>query len=134
LLLAAEGVDHPRRHIVDGNVGGGRRAALREFLEDERGIEPGKRRSADILLHVDAAEAERGCLAQGVDGKHLALIPIARMRHHLRAGEIPRGGLKGALLFVQVEIQGRLRLAVTIMDARRGQAKAVARGPAQRPC
>ena len=57
--VAAEGVDHPGRHVVDRDVGGGRGAALRQFLEDQRGVEPRERRAADVVLDIDAAEAER---------------------------------------------------------------------------
>ena len=63
--VAAEGVDHPGRHVVDRDIGGGRGAALRQLLEDERGVEPRQRRAADVVLDVDAAEAERRRLAQG---------------------------------------------------------------------
>ena len=104
LRLAAEGIDHPRRHVVDGDIGGGRGAALRQFLEDDGGVEPRQIRAADIVLHIDAAEAERGRLAQRLDRKRLVLVPVARMRHHLVAGELPRGGLKGALVLGELEI------------------------------
>ena len=67
LRVAAVAVDHPGRHVVDRDIGGGRDAALRQLLEDDRRVEPRERRAADILLHVDAAEAERRRLAQRVD-------------------------------------------------------------------
>ena len=102
--VAAEGIDHPGRHVVDRDIGGGRGAALRQFLEDERGVEPGQRRAADVFLDVNAAEAERRRLAQRLDREDLALVPVARMRHHLVARELPRGGLKRPLFFGEVEI------------------------------
>src|SRR3546814_10596761 len=34
LPAVAEGVDHPRRHVVDRDIGGGRDAARRQLLED----------------------------------------------------------------------------------------------------
>ena len=83
LRLAAERVDHPGRHVVDRDVGGGRGAALRQLLEDDRGVEPRQRRAADVVLHVDAAEAERRRLAQRLDRKGRVLVPVPRMRHHL---------------------------------------------------
>ena len=98
LRVAAEGIDHPGRHVVDRDIGGGRRAALGQFLEDDGGIEPRQSRAADIVLHIDAAEAERGGLAQRLDREYLALVPVARVRHHLVARELPGGGLKGALV------------------------------------
>ena len=65
-----------------------------------------QRRAADVFLDVDAAEAERRRLAQRLDREDLVLVPVARMRHHLVAGELPRGGLEGALFFGEVEIHG----------------------------
>ena len=107
--FAAEGVDHPGRHVVDRNIGGGRGAALRQFLEDERGVEPRQRRAADIFLHIDAAEAERRGLAQRFDRENLVFVPVARMRHHFVARECRAVGLEGALVFGEVEIHVRPR-------------------------
>ena len=50
LRLAAERVDHPGRHVVDRDVGGGRGAALRQLLEDDGGVEPRQRGAADVVL------------------------------------------------------------------------------------
>ena len=102
--LAAEGVDHPGGHVVDRDIGRGRGAALRQFLEDDGGVEPRQRRAADIVLHVDAAEAERRGLPQLGDREDLALVPGARIRRHLVAGELPRGRLEGALVLGEFEI------------------------------
>ena len=104
LGLAAEGVDHPGRHVVDRDVSGGRGAALRQLLENQRGIEPGQRRAADVLLDGDAAEAERGRLAQGLHGEGFVFVPVARVRSHLLAREGPRGRLEGPLLGGEREI------------------------------
>src|SRR5262249_10513047 len=81
-LSAAERIDHPGTHFVDRNVGSGRRATLRQFFKYQRGIETTEPRPADVLPHVNAAEPERGRLAQALHRKRLVLIPIARMRHH----------------------------------------------------
>ena len=102
--VAAEAVDHPGRHVVDRDIGGGRGAALRQFLENECGVEPGQRRAADVFLDGDAAEAERRRLAQRLDRENLTFVPVARMRHHLLARELPRGRLEGALFFGEGEI------------------------------
>ena len=59
-------------------------------------------------LHINAAEAKLGRLAQRLDRKCLVLVPFARMRHHLVARELPRGGLKGALIFGEIEIHADL--------------------------
>ena len=54
LRLAAEGVDHPGRHVVDRDIGGGGGAALRQFLEDQRGV-------AEQVLDIQAL---KGVLAK----------------------------------------------------------------------
>ncbi len=60
---AAEGVDHPCRHIVDRDVGRGRRTPLRQLLEDQRGIKPREGGSADVFLDINAAKTECSSLA-----------------------------------------------------------------------
>src|SRR5262249_23238829 len=104
LRLARKSVDHPRRHVVDRDIGGGRGTALRELLEDERRIEPRQRRAADVVLYIDAAEAERRGRAQRFDRKSRILIPVARMRHHFAACELTRGVLYRALLFGKLKV------------------------------
>ena len=104
LRLVAERVDHPGRHVVYRDISGGRGAALRQFLEDDRGIEPGEVRAADIAFDINAAEAERGGFTQGAYRKRLILVPVRRTRHHRIAGELRRGGLKGALVLGEGEI------------------------------
>ena len=106
LLVAAEGVDHPGRHVVDRDISRGRGAALRQFLEDDGGVEPRQAAAADVVLHIDAAETQRRGLAQLGHRERRILVPIARIRHHGLAGELPRGGLEGALVFGKLEIHG----------------------------
>ena len=92
-------------HVVDRDIGGGRGAALRQFLEDDRGIEPRQRRAADIVARHRCRRSRAPPPARKVStGKCLVLVPFARMRHHLAAGEIARGGLEGALLLGEIEI------------------------------
>src|SRR5262249_21195921 len=69
LRLAAEGVNHPAHHVMDRQIGGGRSAALGQFLEDDGCIEPAQARSPDIAPDVSAPEAERCCFAKGLYGK-----------------------------------------------------------------
>ena len=95
---AAECVNHPGCHVVNRDIGGGRGAALRQLLEDQGRVEPAERRTADILLHIDAAEPKRGGLAHRIDRKNLALVPIACVRHHFVARKSTRRGLERALL------------------------------------
>ena len=68
------------------------------------GVEPRQRAAADVVLYVDAAEAQRRGLAQLRDRECLVLVPGPRLRRHLVAGELPRGRLKGALVFGQLKI------------------------------
>src|SRR5947209_3801537 len=106
LRLAAERIDHPGRHVVDRDVGRGRGAALGQLLKDDRGVEPGEVRAADIVLHVNPAEAEGRSLAQGFHREGRVLVPLAGMRHHLGARKRPRGVLNCALLFGEVKVHG----------------------------
>jgi len=108
LRLAAERIDHPGGHVVDRDVRRGRSAALRQFLEDDCGIEPGQRRAADVVTHGDGAEAERRRLAQCVDRKDFAFVPFARERHHLLAREGAGDGGKRALLLGKIEVHPAL--------------------------
>ena len=104
LGVIAEGIDHPRRHVVDGDEGRHRRAALRQRLEDQRRVEPGQRRAADVVADVDAADAERGRLAHHVDRKMLLLVPADRMRRDLFRGEGPRHLANRYLVLVESEM------------------------------
>ena len=97
-------VDHPGRHVVDRDIGGGGGAPLGQLLVDQDGVEIGELRAADVLPHVDAAEAEPRRLAQRLDRKDLVLVPFARKRHHLVAREGARGVLECALLVGEVEV------------------------------
>ena len=75
LGIAAERVDHPRHHVVDRQIGGGGRAALGEFFEDECRVEPSQAGAADIVAHIDGGETQRRRLAQGLDRKDFAFVP-----------------------------------------------------------
>ena len=120
-LGGAVSVDHPRHHVVDGDVGGGRGAALRQFLEDERGIEPRQRRAADVGAHVDAAEAERGGPAKRLDREDLVLVPLAGKRHHLVAREGAGGVLDGALFLGEVEVHAATGAVSAVEDRPKSQ-------------
>src|SRR5262249_3753252 len=81
-------------------------AALRTLLENHGRVEPRQRRAADIVPHIDAAEAERRGLAQRLDRKDRLLVPLARMGHHLGARELARRRLEGLLLLAEGEVHG----------------------------
>ena len=58
--LAAEAVDHPAGHVVDGDEGAGRGAAIGHRLHDQRRLEPAEADAARFFGDVDRAEAELG--------------------------------------------------------------------------
>src|SRR6185437_11024413 len=107
LLVIAETVDHPRRHIVDGNVRRCRSAARRQFLENDRRIQTGHLRPADIAFHIDARKTQGCRFAQCLDRKYLLLVPLRRMRRELLASETAGRVFNGALIFGQFEIHRR---------------------------
>ena len=58
LRRRAEGVDHPGGHVVDRHIGGDRRTACRQRLEDQSRVEPGQPGTADIGSHVNSAHSQ----------------------------------------------------------------------------
>ncbi len=64
---------------------------MRQFLENDRGVETRQRRAADIFFHVNPAETERRCRAQLLDREDRFLVPLAGARHHFVARETTRG-------------------------------------------
>src|SRR5690348_8368865 len=102
----AESVDHPGRHVVDRDIGRRGGAPLREFLEDQSGVETAQSRPAHIFLHVNTAEAHPRCLAQRLHRENFAFVPGARVRHHFVVGEGPGGRLEGKLFFRKLKIHG----------------------------
>ena len=108
LLLGAEGVDHPGAHVVDGDEGGDRRAAIGERLEDQCGVEPAEARAADILAHIDAGEAQLADRAHDILGEMPGLVPLERLWREVFVGEGPRHFGNGDLFLAQFEIHVRL--------------------------
>ncbi len=121
LLGIAEAVDHPSRHIVNGDIGRGRDAAGGELLEDHRGIAALQARAADILAHIDAGKAERRRLAQRLDGENTRLVPVAGIRAELARREVPRHLLYRPLVLGKLEIHSALSPAtpgmITVLGA-----------------
>src|SRR5262249_56865188 len=116
LGFATEIVDHPSDHVVDRQIGGSRGAALCQFFQYDRRVEPAKAGTSEIAADVNAAEAERRGFAQRGDGKHLLLVPLARKRYHFGAGELACGRLEGSLLLGKLEVHvssGGLDLGLT---------------------
>jgi hypothetical protein len=89
---------------VDRDEGRSGDIAVAELLEDDRGVQPAKRRAADVLLDVEAAEAELRALTHHVDREVALGVPAGRVRGELGGGEGARCVLDGALVFGEVEI------------------------------
>src|SRR2546430_1476089 len=81
-------VDHPGRHVVDREIGGGRGASGGQFLEDQRGIEPREAAAAELIPDIDPGKAERRRLAQSLDRKFLPCVPARRVWEPFVAGEL----------------------------------------------
>ena len=88
LRVVAEAVDHPGRHVVNGEIGGDSWTAPREGLENQGGVKPRKPRSSNILPRVNPAHAQRGGLAENIFWEMLALVPLQRMGRNFFAREI----------------------------------------------
>ena len=105
LRVAAEGVDHPGRHVVDRDIGGGRGAALRQFLEDDArrraATAPSRRRRPSHRCR--RSRARRPCAASR-PGRSRSRPSRARCGIISSRRELPRGGLEGALVLGEVEI------------------------------
>jgi hypothetical protein len=89
---------------VDRDEGRHRRAALRQGLEDQRGVEPRQRRAADVVLDIDAAHAELGGFTHHIDREMLFLVPAQRMGRDFFRGEFPRHIANRNLVLVESEM------------------------------
>ena len=101
LFGGAEGVDHPRAHVVDGQERGDRRVGDGQLLEDAHPVESAQPAAADVVAAVDRRHAEFGGLAQHVDRKVLGGIPFQGVRGEAFGGE--RGRRLGDDPFVVVQ-------------------------------
>ena len=80
----------------------------RQRLEDQRGVEAGHGGAADVVLDIDAADAEACGLAHHVDREMLFLVPAERMRRDLFRGEFPRHIANRNLVLVESEMHLRV--------------------------
>src|SRR5690606_17480725 len=103
-ILSRKGADHPRGHVVDGQVRGGRGAAGGELLEDQGGIESRQAEPTVLRRGIEAAEALGACLADRLAREDRLGIPARGMRRELAGREVPRALLVGALVLGQLEI------------------------------
>src|SRR5262249_42747803 len=104
LIEIAEAVDHPGGHVVDRDVRRRARTSGSQLLHDQRRVEAPQRTAADIVVDVDAAEAQRRRLAQGVCREDLLGVPLGGMRQHLVGRELPRRVAKGLLVLGECKV------------------------------
>jgi len=104
LFGTSETVDHPRRHVVDRQIGRRGRARRRQFLEDDRGVDPAEPAAAELLADINRSKPQRRRPAQRLDRKLLALVPARRLRQPLLARKRPRRLAKRPLLLRKLEI------------------------------
>ena len=60
LFVAAEAVDHPAGHVVDGDEGREAGAGPRQRLEDQHGVEPAEAGAADIVARHRCRRSRAG--------------------------------------------------------------------------
>ncbi len=105
LCFRAMGIDHPGHEIVDRYVGGDRRAAAGQRLEDQGRGQPRQPGAADVFGDIDAAHAERRGLAHFGDGKMPRLVPGHRVRREHFVGKAARHVAHGDLVLVEGELR-----------------------------
>ena len=91
VLRAAEGVDHPGAHVVDGDERRDHRVGDGELLEDPHGVDPAQAGTADVLAAVDRRDAQFRRLPQHLDGEMLGLVPVQGVRCQAFGREGGRG-------------------------------------------
>jgi hypothetical protein len=95
---------HPGRHVVDGEIGGGRGAAGGQLFEHDAGVEAAQAQPASTLRRIQAAEAQLAGLGDFVLGEDVLLVPLCCMRRQFVCGEVARRLLEGALVVVEFKI------------------------------
>ncbi len=106
LLDGAKAVDHPRDHVVDRQIRGGRNAGGSQFLEQDRGIDAAEPAAAEFFANIDRGKAQRRGPPQRLDREFLALVPARGLRQPFLAGKYPRGLLKRPLFVGKRKIHG----------------------------
>ena len=101
LFVGAEGVDHPRAHVVDGQERRDDGVCDGQLLEDPHPVQTAQPAAADVVAAIDGRHAQLGGLAQHVDRKMLAGIPFQGVRGKPFGGE--RGRRLGDDALVVVE-------------------------------
>ncbi len=96
--FTAVSVNHARRHVVDGQVGRGRRTCRRQRFDYDSAVQPTQRRTTDVLTDVNSAEAKGRRIPQGFLGEDMFGIPMRGVRRHLLGCEDTRNVLKRLLV------------------------------------
>jgi hypothetical protein len=91
---------------VDRDEGGRGDVAARQFLKDQRRLDPTQRHSAVLFGRVDAAEAHLGRQTHDIDREMFGLVPFGTVRGQFGLGELPGRVLDGALVVVEGEVHG----------------------------
>ena len=86
----APGAEHPGRHVVDGDEGGGRRIDRGHLLEHQRGVEARQRQAADALGRIEAAEAQFAGLGDRVLREDRLGVPARGVRREFALRELAR--------------------------------------------
>ena len=102
----AKGVDHPRRHIVDRDKGGGRGTAIGHGLHDQRGFQPTKPDPAIFLGNIDCTEAKLAGGLPDINRIMMLLVPLTRKRRDAVGGEFARHILNGDLVVGEGKLVG----------------------------
>jgi hypothetical protein len=84
-------------------VGGGGPPPAQGLEHDGR-VEPAEAGAADIVLHIEAGEAEAGRQLQRLDREDLFLVPARRVGGEFGGGEGAGGVFQRALVFREVEV------------------------------
>ena len=127
LLVVAEAVDHPGGHVVDRDVGRGARQAAASSSMISAASSRAEPAAADVVAHIDAAEAQRGRLAQHLLGKDLLDVPARGLGQHAVGRELSRRVAEGLLVFGEGEIHARRIISEAIFESMKPLCWAMAR-------
>ena len=97
-LGIAKAINHPCSHIVNGNEGAGRGAAIGHRLHDQRGFQATKASAARFFGHVNGTKAK---LSSGLPHIYRIMrlfVPFCRKRRDRISGEFTRHILDGDLI------------------------------------
>src|SRR5262249_19040388 len=106
LLTRAKAVDHPSRHVVDGQIGGGRYTGRCKLFEDDRRIDPTECAAPKLLAHINAGKTECGGAAQCFYRELGVCVPACGVRRPLLTSKRPRCLLERPLLVRELKIHG----------------------------